>query len=107
SRHRPAHRRRRAGARLSDHTGGDPAVLPRLRADQSRRRSRLPRVRSEDPLLSVEPALIAEAAAPAPVRPGMVAGLAREWGVVAGAAIILFMILIGLGAPLLGTVDPA
>ena len=47
---RPPHRRRRAGARLSRRPGGDPAVLVRLRADQSRRRPRLyrssiPRIR--------------------------------------------------------------
>ena len=56
---RPAHRRRRAGARLSDHPGGDPAVLVRLRADQPARRPRLHAARPEDTLLSVEPALLA------------------------------------------------
>jgi peptide/nickel transport system permease protein len=57
--------------------------------------------------LSTEPALLADAAARAPVRAGLFAGLARDWGVVFGAAVILVMIVIGVGAPLLGTVDPS
>jgi peptide/nickel transport system permease protein len=57
--------------------------------------------------LSTEPALLADAAARAPVRAGLFAGLARDWGVVFGAAVILVMIVIGVGAPFLGTVDPS
>jgi len=57
--------------------------------------------------LSVEPALIADTAARTPPRGGFVSGLARDWSVVVGAAIILFMVVVGLGAPLLGTLDPA
>jgi peptide/nickel transport system permease protein len=57
--------------------------------------------------LSTEPALLADAAARAPVRAGLFAGLARDWGVVFGAAVILMMIVIGVGAPFLGTVDPS
>jgi peptide/nickel transport system permease protein len=57
--------------------------------------------------LSTEPALLADAAASAPVRAGLFAGLARDWGVVFGAAVILVMIVIGVGAPFLGTVDPS
>jgi peptide/nickel transport system permease protein len=57
--------------------------------------------------LSTEPALLADAAARAPVRAGMFAGLARDWGVVFGAAVILVMVVIGVGAPFLGTVDPS
>jgi peptide/nickel transport system permease protein len=57
--------------------------------------------------LSTEPALLADAAARAPVRAGLFAGLARDWGVVFGAAVILVMVVIGVGAPFLGTVDPS
>jgi peptide/nickel transport system permease protein len=57
--------------------------------------------------LSTEPALLADPAAGAPVRAGLFAGLARDWGVVFGAAVILVMIVIGVGAPFLGTVDPS
>jgi peptide/nickel transport system permease protein len=57
--------------------------------------------------LSVEPALLADAATPAPPRRGLIAGLARDWSVIAGAAIILFMVIIGLAAPLLGTISPS
>jgi peptide/nickel transport system permease protein len=57
--------------------------------------------------LSTEPALLADAATRAPVRASLFAGLARDWGVVFGAAVILVMIVIGVGAPLLGTVDPS
>jgi peptide/nickel transport system permease protein len=57
--------------------------------------------------LSTEPALLADPAAHAPVRAGLFAGLARDWGVVFGAAVILVMIVVGVGAPFLGTVDPS
>jgi peptide/nickel transport system permease protein len=57
--------------------------------------------------LSTEPALLADAAARAPARAGLFAGLARDWAVVCGAAVILVMIVIGVGAPFLGTVDPS
>jgi peptide/nickel transport system permease protein len=57
--------------------------------------------------LSTEPASLADAAARAPVRAGLFAGLARDWGVVFGAAVILVMVVIGVGAPFLGTVDPS
>jgi peptide/nickel transport system permease protein len=55
--------------------------------------------------LSTEPALLVEPTARAPG--GLLAGLARDWAVVFGAAVILVMIVIGVGAPFLGTVDPA
>jgi peptide/nickel transport system permease protein len=55
--------------------------------------------------LSTEPALLVEPTARAPA--GLFAGLARDWAVVFGAAVILVMIVIGVGAPFLGTVDPS
>jgi peptide/nickel transport system permease protein len=58
--------------------------------------------------LSTEPLIIdADRAAHAPVRIGAFANLTRDWGVVIGAAIILLMAVIAVGAPLLGTVNPA
>jgi peptide/nickel transport system permease protein len=55
--------------------------------------------------LSTEPALLVEPTARAPA--GLFAGLARDWGVVFGAAVIVLMLVIGVGAPFLGTVDPS
>jgi len=55
--------------------------------------------------LSTEPALLVDPTARAPA--GLFAGLARDWAVVFGAAVILVMIVIGVGAPFLGTVDPS
>jgi len=58
--------------------------------------------------LSVEPVpLAANAAAAAPVEARLFAGLARDWGIIAGSVIILFMVVIGLGAPMLGTMSPS
>ena len=58
--------------------------------------------------MSAEPLVVdADAAAHAPARAGMFANLTRDWGVVIGAAIILLMAVIGVGAPLLGTKSPA
>jgi peptide/nickel transport system permease protein len=58
--------------------------------------------------LSTDPLVIdADAAPHAPVRIGAFAHLTRDWGVVIGAAIILLMAVIGVGAPLLGTINPA
>jgi peptide/nickel transport system permease protein len=58
--------------------------------------------------LSVEPALLpAEAAEPAPVKCSLAGRLARDWSVIVGSFIILFMIVIGLAAPLLGTKSPS
>ncbi|HEV2956807.1 MAG TPA: ABC transporter permease [Xanthobacteraceae bacterium] len=37
----------------------------------------------------------------------MFAGLARDWAVLFGAAVILVMVVIGVGAPFLGTVNPS
>ncbi|HML13122.1 MAG TPA: ABC transporter permease, partial [Xanthobacteraceae bacterium] len=37
----------------------------------------------------------------------MFAGLSRDWAVLFGAAVLLVMVIIGIGAPFLGTVDPA
>lgn len=58
--------------------------------------------------MSAEPiplAVDAIARAPAKARP--FAGLTRDWGIIVGAAIILFMVVIGLGAPWLGTMNPS
>jgi peptide/nickel transport system permease protein len=58
--------------------------------------------------LSVEPALLAvETTAAAPARAGSLARLRRDASVLIGAAIILMMIVIGLAAPLLGTMNPS
>jgi peptide/nickel transport system permease protein len=58
--------------------------------------------------LSIEPIILASSTperAPAPA--GLFGRLARDWGIVAGAVIILFMVLIGIAAPLLGTKNPS
>jgi peptide/nickel transport system permease protein len=55
----------------------------------------------------MEPALLADAAARTPGKPGLFASLARDWGVVVGATIVLLMMVIGVGAPLLGTISPS
>jgi peptide/nickel transport system permease protein len=59
--------------------------------------------------LSIEPVPLAvpAAAEPASRKDGMTTGLARDWAVVLGAAIILLMAVIGLAAPLLGTISPS
>jgi peptide/nickel transport system permease protein len=57
--------------------------------------------------LSTEPALLGDAAVPAPRPTNLFAGLARDWAVLIGAAVILVMIVLGVGAPFLGTVDPS
>jgi peptide/nickel transport system permease protein len=58
--------------------------------------------------LSIE-ALPGDLAHPAPAarRKGTVRALARNPSVVIGAVIVAFLALVGLLAPLLGTVDPA
>jgi peptide/nickel transport system permease protein len=59
--------------------------------------------------LSAEPALLAPAA-PAPVvAPGFAVWrrLFRQPSVLIGGAVLLLMLLIGIGAPALGTIDPA
>jgi peptide/nickel transport system permease protein len=55
--------------------------------------------------LSTEPALLVEPTATAPAN--LFAGLARDWAVLFGAAVILVMVVIGVGAPFLGTVNPS
>jgi peptide/nickel transport system permease protein len=57
--------------------------------------------------LSTEPALLADPAVPAARPTNLFTGLARDWGVVFGAAVILVMVVIGVGAPFLGTVNPS
>jgi peptide/nickel transport system permease protein len=57
--------------------------------------------------LSTEPALLTDAPVPAPQPTNLFAGLARDWAVLCGAAVILVMVVIGVGAPLLGTVNPS
>ncbi len=58
--------------------------------------------------MSIEalPVSVAEAA-PAERRPGTVRMLVRNPSVVIGATIVAFLTLIGLFAPLLGTIDPS
>jgi peptide/nickel transport system permease protein len=58
--------------------------------------------------LSIEPALLAvETTAAAPARVGPLTRLRRDASVLIGAAIIVLMIVIGLAAPLLGTMNPS
>jgi peptide/nickel transport system permease protein len=58
--------------------------------------------------LSAEPALLLPAAATAaPPSARVWAKLARQTNVMIGAAVLLFMILVGLGAPGLGTINPS
>jgi peptide/nickel transport system permease protein len=57
--------------------------------------------------LSTEPALLIEPTAQAPRPTSLFVGLARDWGVLFGAIVILVMIIIGVGAPFLGTVNPS
>ena len=58
--------------------------------------------------MSVEPALLAseKAATPAPKR-GLTGRLARDGSIIFGSVVILFMVLIGLAAPWLGTKSPS
>ena len=57
--------------------------------------------------MSTEPALLVEPTAQAPAPARLFAGLARDWAVLFGAAVILVMVIIGVGAPFLGTVNPS
>lgn len=59
--------------------------------------------------MSAEPGLLAggEAQDRARAKGGVFARLRHDWGIIIGAAIILFMVTIGLAAPLLGTIDPS
>ena len=57
--------------------------------------------------MSVEPALLAGETAAPPPKSGLPGRLARDGGIIFGAVIILFMILIGLAAPWLGTKNPS
>jgi peptide/nickel transport system permease protein len=58
--------------------------------------------------LSTEPILFAsDAPERAPAPAGLFGRLARDWGIVTGAVIILFMVLVGIAAPLLGTKNPS
>lgn len=57
--------------------------------------------------MSVEPAMLAgERAAPA-AKPSLAGRLARDGGIIFGAAVILFMLVIGLAASWLGTKNPS
>jgi peptide/nickel transport system permease protein len=57
--------------------------------------------------LSIEPALLAGDPATPARKPARSAWLTRDGGIVFGAVVILFMVVIGLAAPFLGTKDPA
>lgn len=57
--------------------------------------------------MSADPAILAgEAPVAAPLRRGEWRKLARNWGVLAGGAILLVMVAIGILAPFLGTIAP-
>ena len=99
----------RAGPRLSDHPGRHPAVLARLRAHQPDRRPDLYLLRPEDPLLSIEalPAEMSEDRRPPRAGRERCAcwRATRAWS--SAPTIVAFLALVGLFAPLLGTIDPA
>jgi peptide/nickel transport system permease protein len=57
--------------------------------------------------LSVEPALLAGERVAPPPKPGLPGRLARDGGIIFGSVVILFMIVMGLAAPLLGTKSPS
>jgi peptide/nickel transport system permease protein len=57
--------------------------------------------------LSVEPTILAAEAATPPPKGGRSGALARDAGIIFGTVVILFMIVIGITAPWLGTKDPA
>ena len=57
--------------------------------------------------MSAEPALLAGETAAPPPKPGLMGRLARDSGVIFGAAVILLMALMGLAAPWLGTKSPS
>jgi peptide/nickel transport system permease protein len=57
--------------------------------------------------LSIEPTLLAAEPATPAHKPARSAWLSRDGGIVFGAIVILFMVVIGLAAPLLGTKNPA
>src|SRR4029077_1605195 len=82
-------------------------VSVRVRAIHPAGRSRQHAVRPEDPLLSVEPALLAGETAAPPPKPGLPGRLPRDGGLIFGPVIILLMIVIGLAAPGLGTKNPS
>ena len=56
--------------------------------------------------MSVEPAALAGETAAQPRKPGLSGRLARDGGIIFGAVVILFMMAIGLLAPVLGTKNP-
>ena len=103
---RPAYRRCGAGARLSDDPGRDPAVLVRLCHDQPGGRHDLHAARSKDPLLMADVILDTPIAA-APAKPAAAfRKLLHNPGVMFGGAVIVIVLLMGLLAPWLGTIDP-
>jgi peptide/nickel transport system permease protein len=57
--------------------------------------------------LSVEPALLVAASAPARPKVGLITRMARDGSIIAGAAVVLLMVAIALAAPLLGTMAPS
>jgi peptide/nickel transport system permease protein len=57
--------------------------------------------------LSIEPALLAAEPATPAHKAARSAWLSRDGGIVFGAIVILFMVVIGLAAPILGTKNPA
>src|SRR3954452_3383287 len=115
---RAADDRRDPAPRLPGHPGRRAALQLRLRARQSRRRSRLHADRSEDPLLNAPvlatPAPEGIAVAPdlpdilpAPKARGRIWGFVRRHPAIAvGGALVALMLLMALLAPYLWTVDP-
>jgi peptide/nickel transport system permease protein len=57
--------------------------------------------------LTVEPALLSTETAASARKPGARRRLARDGGIIFGAAVLLLMALIGIAAPLLGTKSPS
>ena len=55
--------------------------------------------------MSAQPAPLGDAVA-APAKPWL-GGLLQDWNITVGAAILLFMVVLGLSAPLLGTMHPS
>jgi ABC-type dipeptide/oligopeptide/nickel transport system permease component len=102
----PAYRRCSAGTRLSDDPGRDPPVLVRLCYDQPGGRHDLYAARSKDPLLMAD-VIVDIPIAAAPVKPAAAfRKLLHNPGVVFGGVIIAIVVLMGLLAPWLGTIDP-
>src|SRR5262249_62334483 len=85
-------------ARLSDHPGGDPDLLRRLRAGEPRRRPLLHAARSEDPLLSTLTEPVPVTSRPRGLQWRRFAR--RNPTIVAGGVILAIVALLAIAAPL-------